>query len=69
MHTTALGIFCAIPMLLVHAILQSKINSIISDIDQYSVKLINLLSASQKLGGLVPRSNPGMTKRQAQTTN
>lgn len=50
MHTTALGIFVAIPTLFVHAVLQSKINSIISDIDQYSVKLINLLSASQKTG-------------------
>lgn len=51
MHTTFLGIFVAIPALLVHSILQSKINVIISDIDQYSVKLINLLSASQKVGG------------------
>lgn len=50
MHTTALGIFVAIPTLFTHAVLQSKINSIISDIDQYSVKLINLLSASQKTG-------------------
>ena len=50
MHTTALGILVAIPSLFVHAVLQSKINSIISDIDQYSVKLINLLSASQKMG-------------------
>lgn len=50
MHTTALGIFVAIPALFVHAVLQSKINSIISDIDQYSVKLVNLLSASQKMG-------------------
>ncbi len=50
MHTTALGIFVAIPTLFVHAVLQSKINSIISDIDQYSVKLVNLLSASQKMG-------------------
>jgi len=50
MHTTALGVFVAIPTLFIHAILQSKINSIISDIDQYSVKLINLLSAAQKTG-------------------
>ncbi len=49
MHTTALGIIIAIPTLLVHTVIQSKINSIISDIDQYSVKLINLLSASQKI--------------------
>jgi len=50
MHTTALGVFVAIPCLFVHAVLQSKINAIISDIDQYSVKLVNLLSASQKMG-------------------
>jgi biopolymer transport protein ExbB len=50
MHTTALGVFVAIPCLFVHSVLQSKINAIISDIDQYSVKLINLLSASQKMG-------------------
>jgi len=50
MHTTALGIFVAIPTLFVHSVLQSRINSIISDIDQYSVKLVNLLSASQKMG-------------------
>jgi len=51
MHTTALGIFVAIPTLFVHAVIQSKINSIISDIDQYSVKLINLLSAAAKQSG------------------
>lgn len=50
MHTTALGIFVAIPTLFVSAVLQSKINSIVSDIDQYSVKLINLLSAAHKGG-------------------
>jgi biopolymer transport protein ExbB len=50
MHTTALGIMVAIPTLFVHAILQSKINAMISDIDQYSVKLINLLTAAQKSG-------------------
>lgn len=49
MHTTALGIFVAIPTLFISAFLQSKINAIISDIDQYSVKLINLLSASHKM--------------------
>jgi len=49
MNTTALGIIVAIPALAIQSVLQSKINSIISDIDQYSVKLINLLSASQKM--------------------
>jgi biopolymer transport protein ExbB len=49
MNTTALGIMVAIPALAISTFLQSKINAIISDIDQYSVKLINLLSASQKM--------------------
>lgn len=57
MHTTALGIFVAIPTLFIHSVLQSKINSIISDIDQYSVKLINLLSASQKTGRPVAQND------------
>ncbi len=50
MHTTVLGLAVAIPSMLVHTVLSSKINAIISDIDQYSVKLINLLSAAQKSG-------------------
>ncbi|NBT58587.1 MotA/TolQ/ExbB proton channel family protein [bacterium] len=50
MHSTALGIMVAMPALFLSAFLQSKINGIIADIDQYSVKLINLLSASKKGG-------------------
>lgn len=56
MNSTALGIMVAMPALFVNAFLQSKINGIISDIDQYSVKLINLLSASKK-GGHVASSD------------
>lgn len=48
MHSTAMGLIVAIPTLFAHALLQSKTNTIISDIDQYSVKLINLLTAAQK---------------------
>jgi biopolymer transport protein ExbB/TolQ len=55
MNSTAMGIMVAMPALFVNAFLQSKINGIISDIDQYSVKLINLLSASKK-GGHVASS-------------
>lgn len=50
MHTTLFGLCVAVPTLFVHTIVQSKINSIISDIDQYSVKLVNLLSAAHKVG-------------------
>ncbi len=51
MHTTALGLLVALPALFIHTVLQSKINAIIADIDHYSVKLINLLSAAHKQGG------------------
>lgn len=54
MHTTALGLMVAIPTLFIYSIIQSRVNSIIADIDQYSVKLINLLSAAQKSAGLSP---------------
>ena len=51
MYTTAFGLIVAIPTLIVFTILQSKANSILEDIDLYSVKLINLLVA--KKGGKV----------------
>ena len=50
MHTTAMGLMVAIPTLFVHSFIQTRINSIISDIDQYSVKLQNLL-VSRGRGG------------------
>ena len=51
MYTTAFGLIVAIPTLIIFTILQSKANSILEDIDLYSVKLINLLVA--KKGGKV----------------
>lgn len=63
MHTTALGLLVALPALFIHTILQSKINSIISDIDHYSVKLINLLSAAHKQEGGRPASDDGEESR------
>ena len=58
MHTTALGIFVAIPTLFVHAILQSKINAIISDIEQYSVKLIGTARCSSPVADWRRRASP-----------
>ena len=51
MHSTAMGLIVAVPTLFAHAFIQSKTNEIISDIDQYSVKLINLLSAAHRTTG------------------
>lgn len=50
LNCTAIGVSVAIPALLANALLQARTNAIISDIDQYSVKLVNLIAASKKAG-------------------
>ncbi len=48
MNTTALGLISAITILIVHAFLVSKSEKIISNIDEYSVKLIDMLGAKKE---------------------
>lgn len=48
MNTTAFGLLVGIPCLFFHTFLQSNTDKIISDIDEYSVKLINLVLAKQR---------------------
>lgn len=50
LNCTAIGVSVAIPSLLANALITARINGIISDIDQYSVKLVNLIAASKKAG-------------------
>lgn len=50
MNTTAFGLIVAIPTLFAHLILSNVTKKIIEEIDQYSVKLENLL-VSRKRGG------------------
>ena len=45
MSTTAFGLVVAIPCLLFHAILQSKANKLLDEIDEYSVKAAHLLQS------------------------
>jgi len=44
LNTTAFGLLVAVPVLLCYSFLHSKMNRLIDEIDQFSVKLINLLS-------------------------
>lgn len=44
MNTTAFGLIAAIPMLLLHAILQTKTNEIIDSFEMAGVKVMNLIS-------------------------
>ncbi|VAV83617.1 Ferric siderophore transport system, biopolymer transport protein ExbB [hydrothermal vent metagenome] len=44
LYSTASGLVVAIPMLIMYTILQAKSQKIIDEIDEFSVKLVNLLS-------------------------
>jgi len=43
LYTTAFGISVAVPMLAMYTILQARAHKIIDEVDEFSVKLINLL--------------------------
>ncbi len=45
MSTTAFGLIAAIPCLLFHAILQTKANRLLDEIDEYGLKTAHLLSS------------------------
>ena len=51
LNTTAFGLLVAVPILLSYSFIQSKITRIIDEIDQFSVKLINLLSEQEPKDG------------------
>lgn len=55
MNTTAFGLMSAIPMLLVHALLQTKTNELVDSFEMAGIKVLNLLSE----GSMVPRSGDG----------
>jgi len=48
MNTTALGLFCAITLMVIFAGLQGKTNRMNDKIDEVSAKLVDLLSVKQK---------------------
>lgn len=50
MNTTAYGLVVAIPCMVAYAFLQSKAAKVIDEIDEYSVKLINLLALGRQGG-------------------
>lgn len=48
MNTTALGLISAISIMIFHAILNSKAEKITNEIDEFSVKLLDLLGTKEK---------------------
>jgi len=48
MYTTAFGLVVAIPTMIAHSVISNRTVKLIDEIDQYSVTLINLLTARQR---------------------
>ncbi|MEC7276822.1 MAG: MotA/TolQ/ExbB proton channel family protein [Bdellovibrionota bacterium] len=57
MNTTALGLISAISIMVVHSILTSKSEKIMGEVEEYAVKLVDLLGA-KKNGHAVPGGIP-----------
>lgn len=55
MNTTAFGLIVAVPCMIAHIFLSNMTSKIINEIDEYSVKLENLLGARSRAGGAAPR--------------
>lgn len=47
MNTTALGLLAAISIMIIHAVLASKAEKIVNEVDEYSVKLLDLLGTKE----------------------
>lgn len=64
LYTTAYGLIVAIPMLFAHAIIKAKAVKIVDEVDEYSVKVINLLNELKKQGVLAaPQSQAQATSQ------
>lgn len=48
MYTTFFGLLVSIPLLVAHALLASRANAVLDDLDHYAMKLVNLLNASRR---------------------
>jgi biopolymer transport protein ExbB len=49
MNTTALGLFSAITIMIIHSYLSAKSDKIINEVDEFSVKLLDLLGTKQSI--------------------
>ncbi len=48
MYTTAGGLMSAIPILVILTVIQNSANKVLDDVDQYSLKTVNLLTARKR---------------------
>lgn len=63
MNTTAAGLISAISIMVVHAILTQKADKIIAEIEEFSVKLVDLLGTKKSGAALPPMTNGLIDKK------
>ena len=68
MNTTAFGLMSAIPMLLIHSLLQTKTNEIVDSFEMAGIKVLNLLSdGSGNKSGAQPQGQTAAATAQVAT--
>lgn len=61
MNTTAFGLMAAIPLLLVHSVLQSKTSAIVESLEIAVVKFLNLMEGDERQQGAAPEAGAGVS--------
>ena len=67
MNTTAFGLIAAIPLLLIHSVLQTKTNEIVDSFEMAGVKVMNLISERSASVQNPPTVKPSAGRPNAQT--
>lgn len=57
MNTTAFGLIAAIPLLISHAVLSNRTNSIIGSIEMAGVKFLNVMTLNRAIEAGIPKDN------------
>lgn len=58
MNTTAFGLIVAVPLLLLHSLLQTRANGIIDTLEEYALRLLTLVCQTQETGPHSERTSP-----------
>ncbi|GAB1258774.1 MotA/TolQ/ExbB proton channel family protein [Aurantivibrio plasticivorans] len=61
MNTTAFGLIAAIPLLVLHAVIQNKTSAIVNSIEMAAVKFLNIMTLHRFIEASIARPSSGMT--------
>ena len=63
MNTTAFGLIAAIPLLILHALIQNKTASIVNSIEMAAIKFLNIMTIHRFIEATISRPATGTTIR------